>query len=528
MKSSSSPLNEFYRKSSVLWCALLLLSSVAAALGGPVATESGQISGVHVGDDKAVTVFKGIPFAAPPVDALRWKPPQRAAAWEGVRACDEFGSASAQYNERKKQMREDSSEDCLYLNIWSAAERGGEKRPVMVWIHGGGFTSGSGHQSTYDGEAFARNGVVLVTINYRLGALGFFAHPLLDEESEHGVSGNYGILDQIAALQWVQRNIAAFGGDPDNVTIFGESAGGAAVSILCASPLAEGLFHRAVAQSPWITDSSIAPLDKPARTYESVQSVGIRLAKKLLGEGAEVTLDALRAAPAVELAKHSPGAFRLPAAIDGWVLPLHPVRAFTEGKQHDIPFIAGVTHDEGIMFTKFPAPFDSVDAYKQKRREQYGAHADAVLAQYPAEVKKDIYKAVVQHTTDAWFVQPTRTMVQGMSKINRKTFLYEFTHVNTWNPIMRATHASELVFLFNTIPEDKVTKTNKPLSEAMMKYWIQFAKKGNPNVKDLPEWPRYNSRTDRHIVLGETIETGTALRKEACDMLTLTYAALEP
>jgi para-nitrobenzyl esterase len=221
---------------------LLLLTSCAVTPSAPVKIEDGKITGVPAGKDSNVTVYKGIPYAAPPVGQLRWKPPQPVETWQGVRAMEEFGNRCLQ--PKGWGSKEGMSEDCLYLNIWTPAKSEDEKLPVMFWIHGGGFTGGSGD---LDGRPLAERGVVLVSINYRLGPLGFFAHPLLSEESEKGVSGNYGILDMICALKWVQKNIGQFGGDKDNVTIFGESAGGAAVYILCSSELTRGLFHKAIA-----------------------------------------------------------------------------------------------------------------------------------------------------------------------------------------------------------------------------------------------------------------------------------------
>ena len=252
----------FHRRSLfVVGLALLPIAWPSAVASGadarkddaPVRIESGQVSGQRVGDDGGVRVYKGIPFAAPPVGKLRWQPPQPPAAWDGVRACNAFGSICPQApyppGSVYAQAPQPQSEDCLYLNLWTAAARPDEKRPVMVWIHGGALTRGSSSIPAYDGTALARKGVVLVTINYRLGPFGYFAHPALSKESPHGASGNYGVLDQIAALQWVKSNIAAFGGDPERVTIFGESAGSWSVCALLATPQAKGLFQRAIGES---------------------------------------------------------------------------------------------------------------------------------------------------------------------------------------------------------------------------------------------------------------------------------------
>jgi len=243
------------------------IGDVSAIPTQTVAIDSGQITGLAF--PTGVKVYRGIPFAAPPVGDLRWKPPQPVQTWEGVRKCDQFGSQAVQMSNPSI-----GSEDCLYLNVWTNAKEEGEtrKRPVMVWIHGGGFENGSGHNPDYDGKRFARLGVVVVTINYRLGGLGFFSHPALSAESEHAASGNYGILDQIAVLIWVHNNISSFGGNPEKVTLFGESAGATSVYLLTASPLAKGLFHRAILQSPWLDHKIFRHLKKETFVGPSAES----------------------------------------------------------------------------------------------------------------------------------------------------------------------------------------------------------------------------------------------------------------
>jgi len=351
-------------KKLIVCVLLLFLTSCASTTSVPVQTEHGNISGLLAGEDPVVTIYKGIPYAAPPVDQLRWKPPQAVKAWKGVRKMEKFGNTCLQTKgwASNKGMKE----DCLYLNVWTPAKSQDERLPVMFWIHGGGFTQGSGN---LNGIPLAERGVVLVSINYRLGPLGFFAHPLLSKESEKGVSGNYGILDMVQALKWVQTNIGQFGGDEDNVTIFGESAGGAAVYILCSSDLTKGLFHKAIAESPWVTDESIAPLTRPAYDKEAVETTGKRIAKKLLGDS-EVTLAKLRSIDSKELVKKTEKGFRLPAAVEGYVLKDNPANLFEKG---------------------------------------------------------------LQQINDAWFAQPTRWMMRGMSKKNKDTYLYHFAMPGSLN-----------------------------------------------------------------------------------------------
>ena len=500
-------------------CYLACLVCTAICLSDPIQISSGRITGVRASDDSSVTVFKGIPFAAPPVGNLRWKAPQPVEPWEGVKVMDSFGDTCLQPGGNKRN-RGSMSEDCLYLNVWTPRKDQEAKLPVMVWIHGGGFTGGSGRLPR--GEALAERGVVLVSVNYRLGPLGFFAHPLLSQESEQGVSGNYGILDQISALKWVRRNIAAFGGDPDNVTIFGESAGGAAVYILCASPLTKGLFHRAIAESPWVTDSSIAPLKRPAYERESVESTGIRMADMLLEGSSADPLTALRAIEVAELVEKTSKGYRLPAAVEGYVLKDNPANVFARGEQHNISFIAGSNTDEGTMFSGYER-YKTVEEYESARRKQYKDSADLVIERYGVATKEDITKAVNQHINDSWFAQPTRWMVRHMSRVNRNTYLYHFAHTSISWPAGGSSHAAELAFVFGSVEPDKQTPSYKYLSNAMMTYWAQFAKTGNPNTEGLPKWPQYRETADENIVLDATIRIESGYLKNNLDTLERAY-----
>lgn len=494
---------------------LFLFAASAFSLDDPIQTDAGLISGIPHTENESIQVYKGVPFAAPPVGDLRWKAPQAAVQWEGIRACETFGSTAAQGSGRRSS---GMSEDCLYLNIWTPATQSEDKLPVMVWIHGGGFTSGSGSAGWYNGRAFAERGVVLITINYRLGPFGFLAHPLLDQESGKNVSGNYGILDQIAALYWVQRNISAFGGDPDNVTIFGESAGGTSVYILCASPLAKGLFNRAIAESPWITDGAIAPLRKAARTRESVEDTGKRLVEAVMEGKSGDVLPALRAVSTQEILQKAKDGFRFPAAIDGYVLLDHPAQIFARGEQNNVALIAGTNRDEGTMFSR-GSNFDSVEDYEKNRRAEYGGFASEILETYPVSSVDDIQGAVAQYITDTWFVHPTRGMVRGWDKISSTAYMYHFTRANPARPEIGATHAAEIRYVFNSSGVTAGDEVDKNLAHAMIAYWVQFAKTGDPNVEGLPDWPAYETKTDQHLVLDEVIAGDSHLRKDACDLL---------
>src|SRR5215216_1756975 len=369
---------------------LLVITFVLGSLGlafsanDAIRVEGGLISGSSV---DGVRSYKGIPFAAPPVGDLRWKPPQPVVAWDNVRECTEFGPQCPQapypqgslfYSPPQKQ-----SEDCLYLNVWTAAKQG-DKRPVMVWIHGGALTRGSGSTRTYDGTAFAKKGVVLVTINYRLGPLGYLAHPELTAESPNQSSGNYGVLDQIAALKWVQKNIAAFGGDPNRVTIFGESAGSWSVNTLVASPLAKALFHRAIGES----GGSFGPmtyLKEDRDKLPSAEKVGAAFAK---AAGAD-SIKALRALPAgkiIEVFNNDPEGkkFRTQPNVDGWALPDEIRNIFAKGKQNDVPVIVGSNANEMTSLTVPATVPKTMEDYRKRVESQYGAMIKGFDAVYPA------------------------------------------------------------------------------------------------------------------------------------------------
>src|SRR3990167_3982055 len=315
----------------ILVCLMLAFwgSVPGPAKAEPIAIDSGQIEGSQLGTRR---VFKGIPYAAPPVGPLRWRPPQPAPSWRGVRKAISHSFACPQLESYPPGgPQEPTSEDCLTLNVWAPATQGAGKLPVMVWIHGGGLISGSGSLPQYAGDQLAARGVVVVTINYRLGVLGFLAHPELNRESPHGGSGNYGLLDQIAALKWVNRNIAAFGGDPDQVTIFGQSSGSFSVSMLVSSPLATGLFRRAIGQSGAVFEP--VELD-PLFTPNGAAEAGARFASKA---GAKSLAD-LRRIPVASLLKYR---FNPQFNIDGYVLPVSPHDAYAEGKQNNVDLLVG-------------------------------------------------------------------------------------------------------------------------------------------------------------------------------------------
>jgi para-nitrobenzyl esterase len=498
-----------------------ILSTDASSGNDFVRIESGLISGVEA---EGVRSYKGIPFAAPPVADLRWKAPQPPASWEGVRKCDAFGPSCPQspYPEGSLYRRppEKQSEDCLYLNVWTGA-KAGEKRPVMVWIHGGALTRGSGSNSVYDGTAFAKRGVVLVTINYRLGPLGYMAHSELTAESPSRSSGNYGVLDQIAALKWVRKNISAFGGDPDRVTIFGESAGSWSVNALVASPLAKGLFHRAIGQS----GGSFGPMthltqDRP--NLPSAEKIGAAFAK---AAGAD-SISALRKLPVEKIiAVFNEGSegrrVRTSPNVDGWVLPDEIRNIFAQGKHNDVPVIVGSNADEMTTLTTPAILPKTVEEYRKRVGAQYGEMIKEFDALYPVKSEADIKAAFLGSLRDVTFTLPMRTWARQTSKGRSKAYLYFFSRVppNPNSKYLGAYHAAEIAYVFNNLnrQNDLLQGTDYKLSEVMMSYWVNFATTGDPNGKGLPRWTPYEQNAEPYMDFGDTVVLRNHLLKAQLD-----------
>ena len=518
---------DFVRRFSIYFGGLLSLfvlgfscPAISADPSGPVVEiASGKLAGVVLEQSTGLTVFRGVPYAAPPVGDLRWRPPRPAANWAGLRVCDKFSSIAWQRRKSDSSM----SEDCLYLNIWTTGIGKADKLPVMVWIHGGGLNKGWGHIPMYDGSQFARHGVVLVSINYRLGPLGYLAHPGLSAESDQGVSGNYGFLDQIQSLKWVQQNIGAFGGDPTNVTIFGESAGGTSVAVLTVSPLARGLFHRAILQSPWMfgyTSSLAEPntidLKRPTRSFASAEVLGDRWAKRFVeGEGQEA-ISQLRKITAKQLIET--GSSNTRVTVDGWLLPGRPVELFAQGKQADVPMMIGTTKDEGNYFIQYVGS-KSRKQFEEKLRGFYGTGGEQVASLYRGETVKELTAAGSLYCTDSWFLQPSRQMLQGMCQLKSPAYQYLFARPSKRYPYLGAPHAVELVYVFDTLDAKKASDRDRKLARTMNQYWIQFARTGNPNADGLPAWPAYTQQNHQYLVLDHEISQDAGLRDEACDVL---------
>ena len=501
---------------------------------GLVTVDGGQVLGAPSPLGEDVWVYRGIPFAAPPVGDLRWRPPQAAPAWDGVRdatvaapACMQ-GRIPAGVGSFYDAGVDEISEDCLYLNVWSGASPA-PPAPVLVWIHGGGLTIGNGAEVAYDGTALAQRGAVLVTINYRLGALGYLAHPLLSAESEHGASGNYGTLDQVAALDWVRRNIAAFGGDPDRVAIFGESAGSWSVNHMMATPLSRGLFQRAIGQS----GGGFGSAGGTARPKAEVETAGGRFVEALVGTDAEPSLEAMRAAGADDVLG-VPALGVAGPTVDGWVFPDTIYNIFAAGDQHDVPVIIGSNADEGTMFTQAPA---TLAAYQEGVRRQYGEFANEFLTTYPAENVEEAWQSRVAIFTDATFGWEMRTWARMMETVSSPAYLYFFSRVPPvpdGDPFgtYGAYHTVEIPYVFENFgvstsahANRAYDETDRDLSNTLASYWVNLAATGDPNGPGLPEWPAFARDADEALEIGDTIQVRRGVRKERLDLIDRLYAA---
>ncbi|MEQ8764372.1 MAG: carboxylesterase family protein [Planctomycetota bacterium] len=505
--------------SVTLWLVALsgLTHTIAIPQPEPVTIDSGHLCGVAL--EGGIVVYRGVPYAAPPVGDLRWRAPQAAAAWEGVRVADTFGPISPQGSMIAMMSGEplpETSEDCLYLNVWTTAEKAEAGRPVMVWIHGGGFVGGWGSQQLYQGAAsLAQQGVVVVTLNYRLGALGFLSHPELKAESKESAFGNYGLLDQIAALHWVQRNIKAFGGDPGRVTIFGESAGGTSVAVLCASPLAKGLFRGAIAQSPWISIENFAPTG--AEAPRSAEARGLQLARRLARSDEAPSLETLRALDTEAIFRRTDASYQPWVTIDGHLLTDRVEEIFARGEQNRVALIAGTTADEGTMFqTSFP--YRTVPQYVDGMKEIFGAFASRILETYPAPSDDEVATRTRDIIRDLWFLRGCRSMLAGSARAGSPTYQYEFQWSNPLLPDMGAHHAAELAFVFGQLPAG-APKRDVELAGAIQAYWVDFAKTGDPNGEGRHSWPRWTDSKRPYLMLGSAIHAGNDLHAKTCDVL---------
>jgi para-nitrobenzyl esterase len=511
-----------------------------------VQLDSGPVVGaLEAVDGEDVWTFAGIPYAEPPVGELRWQPPQPVEPWTTPRVCTEVGPACPQpamfgvFSISGGR----TDEDCLYLNVWSPAETQGERLPVMVWIHGGSFETGSGSFAVYSGRHLAAEGVVVVTINYRLGVLGFLSHPALSARSAGGASGNYGLLDQIAALEWVQANIAGFGGDPGNVTVFGESAGGMSILDLMVSPPAEGLFKRAIVQSGILLDQGFGVQmvedreQAEARGEAFAERLGVDPSGDVAAQMRAKSTDELLAA-AADLAADTDSLGQIvlwKPVVDGYVLPGMPTELWATGEHRNVDLLIGSNADEAEIF--LAGTTVSRARYEAQMRTMFGDYADEALALYPGNGLGGARQALSRALTEVGFASSARFAARMMSGGASddvdggaasgapgapSVYLYEFTRAPLFNPL-GAFHAVELPYVFGTFDLldgglGFVQPADRELSETMMGYWTRFAATGDPNGEGAPEWPRYEAASDLHLELGDTITAGTALYGEACDL----------
>lgn len=524
-------------------CLILAVCGPAAPLEPEVETADGErLRGTALAGDPDVTVFLGVPYAAPPVGDGRWRPPAPLSPRPGVQAATSFGQACIQrpgntvfYRDIAEVLGTDPalvpdlepiSEDCLYLNLWTANLAGDELQPVLVWIHGGSNVAGSGAEPPYDGENLARRGAVVINFNYRLGVFGFLAHPELTAESARGSSGNYALLDQIALLEWVQRNAANFGGDPERVTIFGESAGGTDVGYLMASPLARGLFHRAIIQSGGFSVGAGSPL-------EDAEAAGERLAIAVgaaatLGTASTATavdgqLELLRAVDAEELLRiveeAEIGRLNSPN-VDGWVLEDAPGRIFEAGDQADVELIIGFNSNEWTTMRRY-WPDVTVGGLETALRDSFGELGDQAMELYPATTDADAVAAADAFMTDIYFACPSRFIADRMERAGSTAYWYEFARVvpAPGGELLGAFHGAEVPYAFDSLAKETWIPRNEVderLADSMADYWVRFAATGDPNGSGAVIWPEYDQETRAHLVFSDEIEPASGVRDQQC------------
>jgi para-nitrobenzyl esterase len=505
-------------------CALVAAVQLASVvLGQQVVTESGAISGVLA---NGLRVYKGIPFAAPPVGDLRWRPPVHAAPWTGTRKADAFAPACMQVGvSMPGETTPAVSEDCLYLNIWTPAQAktAPEHLPVIVWIYGGGYINGSASMPLYWGDRLAQKGVVVVTISYRLGPLGFLALPDLTRESPHHSSGNYGLMDQIAALEWIQRNIAAFGGDPQCVTIAGQSSGSISVSILMVSPLAKGLFQRAIGESGGLFE----PLQlAPKYVLANAEHDGEKYAVSL---GA-ASLQQLRQLPASQLTGNASGIVH--PVIDPYVLPLSPYEAFTSGQQNDVALLIGSNADEARALVDVSR--DTAATFDSDLEHSVGQLPPALVAAYPHATDEEARQAQLGLERDlrfGWDMWAWARLQAGTGK--SPVFYYSFRQqppfpASSVYAGWGASHFAELWYVFNHLDQShwNWTAADRKLADEMSSYWVNFARSGDPNSPGLPPWPAFTNAESKVQYLGDPIIVGSVANIHGLSVFDAVYSTV--
>ena len=502
---------------------LILVSLVLCSplQANPTKIDGGWVQGI---EEHGVTVYKGVPFAAPPVGDLKWRAPQAIIPWDGVLKAVTFAPACPQKKIAIPGFSPtEMSEDCLYLNVWTPAKSPDDKLPVMVWLYGGGFTIGATSTAMYNGENLARKGVIVVSVSYRIGPLGFLAHPALTAESPNQTSGNYGLLDQIAGLKWVQHNIQAFGGDPNCVTIFGESAGGISVSMLAASPLAKGLFHRAICQSGG-SFAAVKSQKTPncMQTLAAAEQAGLDFAKRMQADSLEalrqLSPDAWLNDPSADMGGMWPN-------VDGVVIVGDQYKLYESGQYNDVPVLIGSNSDEGAMFVQATQP----DSYRQTIQNRFGSFAQTILSLYPANSIQETFRAQANLFRDVAFAWHVWTWARLQSRTGQSdVYLYYFDQTPPKSPLSflmpsnGARHGSEIVYVFQNLA-DRYTDQDRVLSEKIATYWTNFAKHGHPNSDDLPHWPKFEEGKETVMYLKDMSKSGPVPNLEGLKVIDAYY-----
>ncbi len=502
------------------------------AEAGPVRLDAGPVVGTVEGE---VSVFRGIPYARPPVGGLRWRPPQPPLPWTEPRPCTAFGPWCPQPVPMMTGRLGRTDEDCLTLNVWTPSPRRDALKPVMVWIHGGGHTTGSGAMPFYDGAALASRGVVVATLNYRLGPLGYLAHPALSAESPYGVSGNYGLLDQVEALRWVRRNIVAFGGDPTRVTVFGESAGAASIARLLVAPSAQGLFHRAILQSGGPVGHN-RHLRERWYGLEPAEAVGRRVAERLgLTDAADPAAALRRVTPRdlLEAADPAQGLFgsglKFGPCVDGVILPNDPVDLWARGGSHGVPVLVGSNADEGTVFLR-QLPVRTAAGCRRVLERAFPGRLEEALRLFPRDGSDEaaVEAALNRVVTVTAFAAPARAMARDAAAHGAKAYLYHFTRRP---PLGRrrdlgAFHGLEIGYVFGTVKRRRAfAPADHRLSDTMMGYWVAFARTGDPNGDGRPAWPAWTPENKAAMELGDGVAVRTDLLNAECDLADAARAA---
>jgi len=494
------------------------VSGAAAA----VLTDNGWVEGVHQG---SLTVYKGIPYAAAPVGGLRWREPMAPKSWSGIRHAERFAPACVQSGvSMPGETPPEISEDCLYLNVWARARKGSAPLPVMVWIYGGGYANGSAAMPLYWGDALAAKGAVVVSFGYRVGPLGFLAHPELSKEGASHTSGNYGLLDQLAALAWVKRNIAIFGGDPGCVTIFGQSAGSMAVSILMASPRGKGLFQRAIGQSGGLFEPlQLAPNYLLANAERDGEAYATSLGVRSLAE--------LRALPAAELLKGKASAVTHPV-LEGFVLPASPYDAFVNGRQNDVPLLLGSNADEARSLVA-DLPAVTASHYEDEIQKHWGVLPKPLYDGYPHATDSEARQARLDFERDLRFGWDMWAWARLQAQSGRQpVFAYSFAQKPPFPQAgpyagWGASHFAELWYVFDHLGQEHWawSAADRKLAATMSAYWVNFARTGNPNAAGLPLWPEFRG-TEQTLTLDETMRSGPIANRLALERFDAVYDAV--